>query len=268
MLLSVNRQPDSNTVQVADEVHQEMAAIRPTLPAGVDMRPFYDQSNIVNESIASVRDAIIIGLLLVGPDHLAVSARLGHRRHDRPGRAGHDGRHVHRDEDPRPEFNLMTLGGLAAAVGLVIDDKIVVVENIVLHRDGGEGPLQATASALKELTVPLIGSTLTPIVVFLPLITITGVTGTFFSALAIAMSVVAADVAGARAGLDQQPEHAPDSARQKATTATHHTTPRPSGVRRRSERAQMRRMMAAEEASLAAECSARARVLRARCAAR
>jgi multidrug efflux pump subunit AcrB len=86
-------------------------------------------------------------------------------------------------------FNLMTLGGLAAAVGLVIDDKIVVVENIVLHRDAGQGPLEATASALKELTVPLIGSTLTPIVVFLPLITITGVTGTFFSALAIAMSV-------------------------------------------------------------------------------
>ena len=72
---------------------------------------------------------------------------------------------------------------------MIIDDKIVVVENIVLHRDGGEGPLQATASALKELTIPLIGSTLTPIVVFLPLITITGVTGTFFSALAIAMSV-------------------------------------------------------------------------------
>ena len=58
---------------------------------------------------------------------------------------------------------------------------IVVVENIVLHRDGGEGPLEATHSALKELTVPLIGSTLTPIVVFLPLISITGVTGTFLS---------------------------------------------------------------------------------------
>jgi len=86
-------------------------------------------------------------------------------------------------------FNLMTLGGLAAAVGLAIDDKIVVVENIVFHRDAGQGPLEATASALKELTIPLIGSTLTPIVVFLPLITITGVTGTFFSALAIAMSV-------------------------------------------------------------------------------
>ena len=83
----------------------------------------------------------------------------------------------------------MTLGGLAAAGGLVIDDAIVVVENIVLHRDGGEGPLEAVSSALKELTVPLIGSTLTPIVVFLPLISITGVTGTFFRALAIAMSV-------------------------------------------------------------------------------
>ena len=189
LLLSVNRQMDSNTVQVADEVHQEMAVIQPTLPAGVEMRPFYDQSNIVNESIGSVRDAIVIGLFLAGliiwlflrdwgtaimtglvvPVTMVVTfiamKILGQ------------------------SFNLMTLGGLAAAVGLVIDDKIVVVENIVLHRDGGEGPLEATASALKELTVPLIGSTLTPIVVFLPLITITGVTGTFFSALAIAMSV-------------------------------------------------------------------------------
>ena len=189
LLLSVNRQPDSNTVEVAGEVHQEMAAIGPGLPAGVEMRPFYDQSNIVQESIASVRDAIVIGLFLAGliiwlflrdwgtavmtglvvPVTMVVTfiamKMLGQ------------------------SFNLMTLGGLAAAVGLVIDDKIVVVENIVLHRDNGEGPLKATASALKEITVPLIGSTLTPIVVFLPLITITGVTGTFFSALAIAMSV-------------------------------------------------------------------------------
>ena len=86
-------------------------------------------------------------------------------------------------------FNLMTLGGLAAAVGLVIDDAIVVVENIVLHRDSGQGRLQAIHSALQEITVPLIGSTITPIVVFLPLISITGVTGTFFRALAVTMGV-------------------------------------------------------------------------------
>src|SRR6185437_12699042 len=76
-------------------------------------------------------------------------------------------------------FNLMTLGGLAAAVGLVIDDAIVVVENIVLHRDLGQSRLGAIQSALKEITVPLVGSTITPIVVFVPLISITGVTGVF-----------------------------------------------------------------------------------------
>jgi multidrug efflux pump subunit AcrB len=83
----------------------------------------------------------------------------------------------------------MTLGGLAAAVGLVIDDAIVVLENIVLHRDAGQGRFQAIASALRELTIPLIGSTITPIVVFLPLISITGVTGSFFRALAVTMTV-------------------------------------------------------------------------------
>ena len=189
VLLSINRQPDSNTVEVADEVHREMDAIRPSLPAGVEVRPFYDQSNIVKESIASVRDAIVIGLFLA-----ALIIWLFLRDW---GTAVMTGLVV-----PvtmfitfiamkllGQSFNLMTLGGLAAAVGLVIDDKIVVVENIVLHRDSGQGPLAATASALKELTIPLIGSTLTPIVVFLPLIMITGVTGVFFSALAIAMSV-------------------------------------------------------------------------------
>ena len=82
-------------------------------------------------------------------------------------------------------FNLMTLGGLAAAVGLVIDDAIVVVENIVLHRDSGQSRSEAIRSALREIRVPLVGSTITPIVVFLPLISITGVTGTFFRALAV-----------------------------------------------------------------------------------
>ena len=82
-------------------------------------------------------------------------------------------------------FNLMTLGGLAAAVGLIIDDAIVVVENIVLHRDSGQSRAEAIRSALREIRVPLVGSTITPIVVFLPLISITGVTGTFFRALAL-----------------------------------------------------------------------------------
>jgi multidrug efflux pump subunit AcrB len=82
----------------------------------------------------------------------------------------------------------MTLGGLAAAIGLVIDDAIVVVENIVMHRDNGEARPEAVRKALRELMVPLIGSTITPVVVFLPLVSVTGVTGLFFRALAVTMT--------------------------------------------------------------------------------
>lgn len=189
VLLNITRQPDSNTVNVADEVHAEIADIQRTLPKGVELKPFYDQSEIVTESIKSVRDAILIGIVLaciimvlflrdwgtslvaalVIPVTVLVSCIaikvLG------------------------LSFDLMTLGGLAAAVGLVIDDAIVVVENVALHREAGQDSITAIRSALSEITVPLIGSTVTPIVVFLPLIGITGVTGLFFRALAITVSV-------------------------------------------------------------------------------
>jgi CzcA family heavy metal efflux pump len=189
VLVNVNRQPESNTLQVADEVHTLISDLTPTLPPGVHLEPFYDQSTIVHDSIASVRDAVLLGIVLssiilvlflrdwgtslvaglVIPITLLITFIVL--------------------EATGQSFNLMTLGGLAAAVGLVIDDAIVVLENIVLHRDAGQDRLRAIQSALKELTVPLIGSTVTPIVVFLPLISITGVTGSFFRALAITMTV-------------------------------------------------------------------------------
>src|SRR3979411_933947 len=189
VVLNVNRQPESNTLQVANEVHALISALTPTLPPGLHLEPFYDQSTIVHDSIASVRDAVLIGIILssiilvlflrdwgtslvaglVIPVTLAITFIVL--------------------KFTGQTFNLMPLGGLAAAVGLVIDDAIVVLENIVLHRDAGQGRLQAIQSALSELTVPLIGSTITPIVVFIPLVSITGVTGSFFRALAITMTV-------------------------------------------------------------------------------
>jgi multidrug efflux pump subunit AcrB len=187
VLLNINRQPESNTMQVADEVHAQIEEIRKSLPPGIEIRPFYDQSIIVGDSIKSVRDAILLGLILASiilvvflrdwgtsivaglviPVTVLVTFVVLKWMNQ--------------------SFNLMTLGGLAAAVGLVIDDAIVVVENIVLHRDAGEGRLQAIHGALREIMIPLIGSTVTPVVVFLPLISITGVTGTFFRALAVTM---------------------------------------------------------------------------------
>jgi CzcA family heavy metal efflux pump len=189
VLLNVNRQPESNTLAVANEVHALIKELTPTLPSGVHLEPFYDQSTIVHDSIASVRDAVLLGIVLssiilvlflrdwgtslvaglVIPVTLLITFIVL--------------------KVAGQSFNLMTLGGLAAAVGLVIDDAIVVLENIVLHRDAGQNRLQAIQSALKELTIPLIGSTITPIVVFLPLISTTGVTGTFFRALAVTMTV-------------------------------------------------------------------------------
>ncbi|MGA8530955.1 MAG: efflux RND transporter permease subunit [Acidobacteriaceae bacterium] len=189
VLLNIFRQPDSNTVAVADEVSAEITQLRSALPAGVDIAPFYDQSHLVRDSIASVRDAILIGLILA-----AVILVLFLRDWSASVVAGL--------VIPvtimvtfialwalGQSFNLMTLGGLAAAVGLVIDDAIVVVENIALHREAGENRVEAVRKALHEITHPLIGSTITPIVVFLPLISVTGVTGTFFRALALTMTV-------------------------------------------------------------------------------
>jgi len=189
VLLNINRQPDGNTVQVAREVHDEIESLKKALPPGIKIEPFYDQSIIVNGSIKSVRDAILLGLILAsiilvlflrdwGTSLVAglvipVTVMVTFIALKLMGQT----------------FNLMTLGGLAAAVGLVIDDAIVVVENIVLHRDLGESRLEAIRSALQEITIPLIGSTITPIVVFIPLIVITGVYGVFFRALAVTMSV-------------------------------------------------------------------------------
>jgi CzcA family heavy metal efflux pump len=185
VLLNINRQPTGNTVRVAAAVRAEIDRIRKELPKGIELKPFYDQSELVSASIASVRDAILLGLVLASlimvlflrdwgtslvaglviPATIAVTfvalKAMGET------------------------FNLMTLGGLAAAVGLVIDDAIVVVENIVMHRDSGQSRGEAIRSALREIRVPLVGSTLTPIVVFLPLIAITGVNGVFFRALAV-----------------------------------------------------------------------------------
>ena len=189
VLLNISRQPDSNTVTVTDEADAEMAQLRKVLPSDIQVSTFYDQSHLVRESVGSVRDAILLGLLLAAlilifflrdwtasvvaglviPITICVTFILLWALGE--------------------SFDLMTLGGLAAAVGLVIDDAIVVVENIALHREHGESRVDAVRLALKELTTPLLGSTITPIVVFLPLIAVTGVTGIFFRALAITMTV-------------------------------------------------------------------------------
>jgi hydrophobe/amphiphile efflux-1 (HAE1) family protein len=189
VLLNVNRQPNANTVTVVDEVTAELNAVRPQLPKDVHIVPFYDQSLLVRESMNSVRDAILIGLLLsivilyaflrnwgttfvailVIPVTILVTFLAMYL--------------------VGLSFDLMTLGGVAAAIGLVIDDAIVVVENIYTHLARGQSRREAIQIAVSEITIPIIGSTVTPVVVFLPLTILTGVTGVFFRSLALTMAV-------------------------------------------------------------------------------
>ena len=257
VLLNINRQPDGNTVQVADEVHAEIERIRKALPPGVEIQPFYDQSIIVSESIKSVRDAILLGLVLAsiilvvflrdwGTSLVAglvipVTVMVTFIALKVMGQT----------------FDLMTLGGLAAAVGLVIDDAIVVVENIVLHRDAGQGRLEAIESALREITAPLIGSTITPVVVFIPLIAITGVTGVFFRALAVTMSV--ALLTSLALALTWTPNlsqyfirgrHEPKDGLPNAEAGTSNLDTTGTTSESESEAENVRRLMAAEEAHL------------------
>jgi CzcA family heavy metal efflux pump len=189
VLINITRQPAGNTVAVANAVAAEIAQLQPKLPHGVHLEPFYDQSELVRESILSVRDAILIGLALacvilflflhdwtssvvaglVIPVTVAVTILFL--------------------RITGQSFNLMTLGGLAASIGLVIDDAIVVVENIAVHREAGESRIGSVRKAIREISRPLVFSTITPVIVFLPLVAVTQVTGSFFRALAVTMTV-------------------------------------------------------------------------------
>jgi multidrug efflux pump subunit AcrB len=189
VLLNIRRQPDANTVTVTDEVKAELAALHAQLPKDVKVAPFYDQSLLVRESMKSVRDAILIGLLLSVAILYAFLRNWGTT-------------FVAILVIPVTvlatflvmwlvglSFDLMTLGGVAAAIGLVIDDAIVVVENIYTHLARGQGRRESVQRAISEITVPIIGSTVTPVVVFLPLTLLTGVTGVFFRSLALTLAV-------------------------------------------------------------------------------
>src|SRR5436309_3968231 len=188
-LVNINRQPDANTVAVADEVRQTLASMRGQTPADVHVAAYYDQCLLVRDSINAVRDSILVGLLLSVVILYAFLRNWGTT-------------FVAILVIPvtilitflamwltRLSFDLMTLGGVAAAIGLVIDDAIVVVENIYTHMSRGQSRREAVQSAVSEITVPIIGSTVTPVVVFLPLTILTGVTGVFFRSLERTMSV-------------------------------------------------------------------------------
>ena len=189
VLVNIYQQPGSNSVQIARDIEARLADYRKHLPAGVALANWYDQSVLVVDSAISVRDAILIGTGLallvlyaflrnlkitliaavVVPTVLAATVVLLYGL--------------------GMSFNIMTLGGMAAAVGLIIDDAIVMIEHIVRRlRDGGGEHHGRVMAAAVEFMRPLAGSSASTIVIFLPLAFLTGVTGAFFKALSLTMA--------------------------------------------------------------------------------
>jgi len=190
-IVSVTRQIGGNTVAIADEVDTVMASLRTELPRGIKIERVYNQAALVRDSIASVRDAILIGGVL---SVFVLLAFLGHLRITLIAATTIPLTVVITFFFMRlfgQTFNLMSLGGVAVAIGLVIDDAVVVVENIERHlrRRETENRRDAIYGSVGELTAAVVGSTLTTVVVFLPLILLEGVVGQFFAALSVALTV-------------------------------------------------------------------------------
>jgi CzcA family heavy metal efflux pump len=207
VLINVRQSRGANSVNLVKAVREQLAAHSAEIPRDVKVGTFYDQSELVSAAAASVRDAILIGAILAGivlllflrdlrltlvvaivlPVTLAITALLlavfG------------------------MSFNIMTLGGMAAAVGLVVDDAVVIVEHLVrrMHERAANTDPSAQASesasasesapaagsmlpAAQEMLRPLLGSSLATVVIFVPLAFLSGVTGGFFKALALTMA--------------------------------------------------------------------------------
>jgi multidrug efflux pump subunit AcrB len=186
VVMTIAQQIGANILNLKAGVDGVLASVARVLPAGIRITRVYDLAEFVEESIASVRDAILIGGLL------AIVVLLVFLRDWRLTAIAA----LTLPMAIVPTFvfmwlfhgtiNLMSLGGLAVAIGLVIDDAVVVVENI--HRRAGEGG-STIVDAVGQLLAPLVSSTLTTVVVFAPLGLLSGVPGQFFRALSMSLSV-------------------------------------------------------------------------------
>lgn len=189
VLLQVYQQPGSNSVQIARSIKAKLDAYRARMPRDVKIANWYDQSQLVIASAASVRDAILIGIglaalvllaflrnlkitliaIIVVPAVLAATVVLLTALH--------------------MSFNIMTLGGMAAAVGLIIDDAIVMIEHVVRRLRGAAGDHHGRVlEAAREFLRPLTGSSASTVIIFIPLAFLDGVTGAFFKALSLTMA--------------------------------------------------------------------------------
>lgn len=187
--ITVFRRLGGDAISISNQLRTTLADARASAPKSIQIIPVYDQASLVRSSLTNVRDAIVIGaffsvLILLAflrswratliaalsiPLSLIITFALLRQFGD--------------------TLNLMSLGGLAVAIGLIIDDTVVVIENIVRRLAHGESGDLAVDRASREISGAVIGSTLTSILVFVPLAFVRGVIGQFFQSLSLALAI-------------------------------------------------------------------------------
>ncbi|MCX6170883.1 MAG: efflux RND transporter permease subunit [Ignavibacteriales bacterium] len=190
-LIAILKQPNANLIDVSNAVKNQLKEIKRVLPQGVVLKPYYDQADFVSDSASSLKDVLWIGLLLAifvtiiflrsfkasSVILLTIPITLGLT--------------LIILDALNYTFNIMTIGAIAAAIGLIIDDAIVVVEQI--HRTHEENPTEGSyvlvTKAIKYLFPAMVGSSLSTIVIFLPFILMGGVAGAYFKVMTDTMII-------------------------------------------------------------------------------
>jgi len=190
--LAIYKEGDANTVQVAQRVSARLERVNATMPEGIELITVYDQSTFISSSVDDVKNAAILGGII------AIIVLYGFLR------------------DPRAttitgiaipisvigtfllmylnnvSLNIMSLGGIALAVGMLVDNSIVVLENIVRKKEQGESILAAAQNGTSEVAGAVVAATLTTIAVFFPMVFISGIAGQLFrdQALTVTFALV------------------------------------------------------------------------------
>ena len=191
ILVAVIKQPNANLISMTDAMTEKLSDLKKILPKGITIKPFYEQADFVNDAVKSVSDSLLVGLLLAiivailflksvkasATILITIPVTLGLT--------------LIVLYLTGATFNIMTLGAIAAALGLIIDDAIVVVEQI--HRTHEEHPDEPAVSLLQKaihyLFPAMVGSSISTIVIFIPFVLMSGVAGSYFKVLTDTMII-------------------------------------------------------------------------------
>ena len=189
-MITIQKQTDANTVQVIKGVKKELKKIEKTLPSDIKIRTIMDSSTTIINTINSLKDTILITFILV---MIVVFIFLGRWRAtfiivlSIPISLVASVIYLFATGNT---LNIMSMSALTIAIGMVVDDAIVVLENIASHIDRGAKPKEAAVHATQEVSISVIASTLTMLAVFLPLTMVDGITGIFFKQLGWIVSII------------------------------------------------------------------------------